>query len=323
MTSLDDNSSSNLNDDDENSRISIVSNNSETEMTSTSFENRINTPSETSIERVSLEEECNKRSYLDGRWFVPDLSKPSSTGKVYGICQMCKIEFNKHSVICGSLNSSSNFKTHLKRVHSQKLTEFENYCFVKRQRLHSSQDNKNRRTYCDFSQKEFEDNVTNFILESFVPYNTVELPSFRKIFDDMNIRKDNKQLHHLSTRTLLRRIEESYKDKYVCTTADIWSSHSRRFIGVTVHWIDEQSFKRYSYAIACKRFPGSHTHDRIANILNEIHSKYEIIGEKLVGTVTDNGSNFVKAFKKFGVHLDDSLFHDGELMFKHFFYQYT
>lgn len=67
-----------------------------------------------------------------------------------------------------------------------------------------------------------------------------------------------------------------------------------------------------SYAIACKRFSGSHTHDRIAIILNEIHSKYEITNEKLMATVTDNGSNFVKAFQKFGVHLDDSLFHESE-----------
>ncbi|RLU16751.1 hypothetical protein DMN91_010819 [Ooceraea biroi] len=311
-----------MNDDDNNSRMSIVSNDSETEMASTNF--GINSSFAASIEKTSLEEEYNKRAYLDGTWFTPDLSKSSSTGKVYGICQLCKVEFNKHSVICGSLNSSPNFKTHLKGVHSQKLTEFENYCLTKRQRLHNSQDNKPRRTYCDFSQKEFEDNVTNFILDSFVPYNTVDLPAFRKIFDDMNIRKNGKQLHHLSARTLLRRIEESYNNKmksikheilntkHVCTTADIWSSHSRRFIGVTVHWIDAQSVKRISYAIACKRFSGSHTHDRIANILNEIHSNYEITSEKLIATVTDNGSNFVKAFQNFGVHLDDSLFYEGE-----------
>lgn len=72
---------------------------------------------------------------------------------------------------------------YFQRVHSQKLTEFENYCLAKKQRLHNSQENKNRKTYCDFSQKEFKDNVTNFILDSFVPFNTVELPSFRKIFD--------------------------------------------------------------------------------------------------------------------------------------------
>jgi len=35
----------------------------------------------------------------------------------------------------------------------------------------------------------------------------------------------------------------------------------------------------------------------------------------LIATVTDNGSNFVKAFQKFGIHLDDSLFHEGQLMF--------
>ncbi|KYN21167.1 hypothetical protein ALC57_06461 [Trachymyrmex cornetzi] len=126
----------------------------------------------------------------------------------------------------------------------------------------------------------------------------------------MNIHKDGKQLHHLCTRTLVRKIEQSYNNKmsnikdeiskvnYICTTADIWTSHSRRFMGVTVHWIDEKSLKRISYAIACRRFSGSHTHDRIANILNEIHLKYEITREKLIATVTDNGSNFVKAFKR-------------------------
>jgi len=61
MKSFDDDSFSNMNDDSENSRMSIVSNNSETQMTSTNFESRINTLSETFIEKASLEEEYNKR----------------------------------------------------------------------------------------------------------------------------------------------------------------------------------------------------------------------------------------------------------------------
>ncbi|EZA53489.1 hypothetical protein X777_07372 [Ooceraea biroi] len=188
--------------------MSIVSNDSETEMASTNF--GINSSFAASIEKTSLEEEYNKRAYLDGTWFTPDLSKSSSTGKVYGICQLCKVEFNKHSVICGSLNSSPNFKTHLKMANNYTIYLLAHYC--------------------------------------------VELRNH----------------------------------------------------------IDAQSVKRISYAIACKRFSGSHTHDRIANILNEIHSNYEITSEKLIATVTDNGSNFVKAFQNFGVHLDDSLFYEGE-----------
>ncbi|KYM94126.1 hypothetical protein ALC62_15257 [Cyphomyrmex costatus] len=119
----------------------------------------------------------------------------------------------------------------------------------------------------------------------------------------------NSYITYLPVHKIVRKIEESYKSRMtnikneiskvncVCTT-DIWTSYSRRFMGITVHWIDEKSLKRISYAIACRRFSGSHSHDRIANMLNEIHLKYEITREKLIATVTDNGSNFVKAFKR-------------------------
>lgn len=42
-------------------------------------------------------------------------------------------------------------------------------------------------------------------------------------------------------------------------------------------------------------------------MLNEIYSSYEISNNQIVGTVTDNGSNFVKAFKEFGLS-EDSIF---------------
>lgn len=84
----------------------------------------------------------------------------------------------------------------------------------------------------------------------------------------------------------------------VCTTADIWTAHNRSFFGTTVHWIDRTSLERNSAALACSRIRGRHTFDIIASTLEQIHAKFRIT-TKVLCTVTDNGSNFVKAFNVF------------------------
>ena len=49
---------------------------------------------------------------------------------------------------------------------------------------------------------------------------------------------------------------------------------------------------------------GSHTFDVLAGALNDIHLEYEV-REKIVRTTTDNGSNFIKAFREYGVGDED------------------
>ncbi|TGZ54359.1 Uncharacterized protein DBV15_12464, partial [Temnothorax longispinosus] len=77
---------------------------------------------------------------------------------------------------------------------------------------------------------------------------------------------------------------------------------------MTVHWIGKQTMERKSYAIACRRFSGTHSYDRVARLIEDIHTSFGINKNKIIATVTDNGSNFVKAFREFGVNLGDSFF---------------
>lgn len=72
----------------------------------------------------------------------------------------------------------------------------------------------------------------------------------------------------------------------------------KSYIGVTCHWINSKNFKRESISLACCRLSGHHTYDVVAQALQKIHTKYKI-QNKIVSTTTDNGSNFVKAFRTF------------------------
>lgn len=158
-------------------------------------------------------------------------------------------------------------------------------------------------------QKIFEKNLVNWIVDSMSPLSIVESDSFRKMIEDLKV-----GFTPFSRRTLTRRIKDEFtavkssvkntlsEVAHVSTTADIWSAKTRSFIGVTVHWLDE-NLARQSAVLACRNFPSPHTFDRIADILNDIHGEFGLDYEKIVSTATDNGSNFVKAFKEFGVSL--------------------
>uniref|UniRef100_A0A671KDJ4 HAT C-terminal dimerisation domain-containing protein n=1 Tax=Sinocyclocheilus anshuiensis TaxID=1608454 RepID=A0A671KDJ4_9TELE len=105
---------------------------------------------------------------------------------------------------------------------------------------------------------------------------------------------DNKNMHMWDL--LKKTIDEQ---QFVSTTADIWTAYNKSFLGVTVHWIDSETLQRKKAAIACRRFRGRHTYDAIASELEDIFSQYGLTAEKVTACVTDNGSNFIKAFKEY------------------------
>uniref|UniRef100_A0ABD2VUE9 Uncharacterized protein n=1 Tax=Trichogramma kaykai TaxID=54128 RepID=A0ABD2VUE9_9HYME len=130
---------------------------------------------------------------------------------------------------------------------------------------------------------------------------------------NFNIKHGNLTLQHMSRHKAKKIINSRYIKEiddisnklknaaYVCTTADIWSGRNRRFLGVTAHYLEEKNLERHSAALACRVFPGTHSYDRIAEQLDDINLSFGLDIEKVVATIADNGSNFVKAFKEFGM----------------------
>ncbi|XP_076295239.1 uncharacterized protein LOC143216244 [Lasioglossum baleicum] len=231
---------------------------------------------------------------LRGRFYsiLPEkCDGPNATAR----CNLCSPEHE----IKGQWNSTFNFLTHLKRKHHIEYLEYLDDASQARRR--------NAVNRAANPQDKFEMNVARFIIDAMIPMQIVEGAYFKKIFKELDMAKKMKPI---SRRTIGRRINKLYdetRDKiktdlgnveYVCTTADIWSGKHRSFLGVTVHWITE-NYERKSAALGCRRFRGTHSYDRIKHLLHCMHREFDLDAEKIVATVTDNASNFVKAFNTF------------------------
>ncbi|KZS04125.1 Uncharacterized protein APZ42_032962 [Daphnia magna] len=154
--------------------------------------------------------------------------------------------------------------------------------------------------------------IFQYVVGSCLPLSTVENSLFRNVCTEIN-----PKVNVVCTKTLKKTILQQYLEYKaslrkrfsnavdVCLTADAWGSKRRSFLGVTAHWLKSKGemseLKRCSAALACKRFQGSHTYDKIAALLNNIMDDFNLHG-KVNYIVTDNGSNFVKAFTEFSVN---------------------
>ncbi|XP_076284781.1 uncharacterized protein LOC143211202 [Lasioglossum baleicum] len=233
---------------------------------------------------------------LRGRYYSIVQEKSNGTNAT-ARCNLCSTV----QEIKGQWSSTSNFISHLKRKHQMEYIEYLNDV--------SQAKRKNAVQRGAKSQERFEMDVAEFIIEAMIPAQAVELPRFRRIFENLDMAN---RVKNISRRTIGCRIDRLYVEMtekiksdlstipYLCTTADIWSGKHRSFLGVTVHWIAD-NYERKSAAIACRQFCGTHSYDRLKNLLHCIHRDFISDTGKIVATVTDNASNFVKAFNTFGV----------------------
>lgn len=247
--------------------------------------------------------------FLDGKFFkfIPQKSDLKSK-KAVAECIKCipnKIE------IKGSLTVSSNFITHLKRNHTPNdVKEYTDYISANKRRKVVSHKTSRQSSHVKVTQQLFDLKLAKFIASSMIPFRVVEDPFFKEFMDLFNISALG--LHITNRRSLVTQFNNLYdklnsiirekirKVDFLCTTADIWSAKRRSFLGVTCHWIND-SLERESVTLACRRFRSPHTYNRIAELLNEINHDFNVDTNKIKATITDNGSNFLKAFREYGV----------------------
>ena len=133
---------------------------------------------------------------------------------------------------------------------------------------------------------------------------TVESPAFQRLIGGLCCTQvpDRKSFTLYLDRLydqMVQRVKETLeKVEYVSTTVDMWTAHNRSFLGMTAHWIDPVTLRRCKAALACTRVMSRHAYDVLGARIEQIHESYGLTG-KITATITDNGSNFIKAFAVF------------------------
>uniref|UniRef100_A0A8C5AM76 BED-type domain-containing protein n=1 Tax=Gadus morhua TaxID=8049 RepID=A0A8C5AM76_GADMO len=228
-------------------------------------------------------------------------------------CMRCKLCQPKNHVLSAFKNSPSNLKKHIERKHPNHLGRYKTLTANSQKRkpgADAAADEgpppkqaklwETRRV----SQASVDKEVLHFIIQGLHPPNLVEQQGFvdlvHHLQPNINVMSRNTVVNKVEKVALEMKINlKTCGIEFIATTTDCWTAYRRGFLGVTAHWIDPQTMKRCCAALACKQLKGSHSFSALASALNEIHTEFNI-RDKITRTTTDNGSNFLKAFRLYG-----------------------
>jgi hypothetical protein len=150
------------------------------------------------------------------------------------------------------------------------------------------------------TQEKFNQSLLNMLVEDMQPLATVERTGFKKfcsiVTPEMNIpsrRSLGRYTDEAYSQAKAKLVETLDKVEFVSVSADLWSSHKRSFIGMTVHFIDEQTLQRNSNVLTCQRMKHAHTGEVIARKMIDVFDEFHI-NSKVVTCVTDNAANMIK-----------------------------
>lgn len=147
--------------------------------------------------------------------------------------------------------------------------------------------------------------LSDLIIDCNFPLSIVENKSFHHFLAVLDSKYTPVCRRTLTTKTESLAEERCSKLKtqlsntdHVSVTVDIWSDRKMSgFLGVTVHWMerDAERVQLKTNLLACNRFKGSHTAERICDQFEAICDEYNIKA-KLDYIIRDNAANMRKAF---------------------------
>ncbi|KAE8281748.1 hypothetical protein D5F01_LYC19131 [Larimichthys crocea] len=147
--------------------------------------------------------------------------------------------------------------------------------------------------------------LSDLVIDCNLPLSIIEHPGFRRFMSVVDTR-----YNPVSRRTLTSKLDGVMLEKQtklkdclanaenLSVTVDIWSDRKMRgFLGITAHWLGngEGGLVLKSALLACNRFSGSHTGERICEEFEQICEEYKI-KKMLLHIICDNAANMRKAF---------------------------
>ncbi len=245
--------------------------------------------------------------------FFTDFKTSTTDGKVKiaGCCKVCKKR------IVGDWKPTrvtSNFISHTKLCASLKYAQFESDQRLKRKCPVSPA--VNIKKFCraggsaSVSFDTMDEAISKFVIVDMHPFSTVEHEGFCYMMNRLA------PMHKIPTRAkfknmvlddcqkVISAVENMTKaSKYICAQADIWSSRRMHgYFGASLAFINNH--KMETRLVCVKRFVGSHTADNIYVMYKKVMQQFTNNGT-VIGIVTDNAANMIKAFLK-PTQLDDT-----------------
>ena len=165
--------------------------------------------------------------------------------------------------------------------------------------------------------------LSDLVIDCNLPLSIIEHPSFRHF-----MKVADSKYNPVCRRTLTSKTENTTAERrsklrtqlsnieHVSVTVDIWSDRRiRGYLGVTVHYMekDAEGLKLRSNLLACDRFKGSHTAERICEQFEAICDDYDI-KDKVDYIISDNAANMRKAFTVcFPTEHEDEVYDDDHI----------